>query len=170
MTPSALSFIATFDGSAASASLVWPGADQTHIALFDTTPAEGFPAITPSLTSHTSTGATLSVPPGWQGSVLLTLLQGAGPQWGLPIITSGRATFAASSSAALVWDKPMPDAGYVVMPGPPVVSDAAGAVVLAVDIDTKQRTGLTIRSSGVFTGYADVLAFQPGANPTLGLG
>jgi hypothetical protein len=164
----ALSFAANFDGSSPLAPLVWPGADPTHVILFDTTPASDYPPIIPSLTSHTSTGAIINVPPGWKGGVVVTLLPGYGPRWNLPIITTGRATFAGASSATLVWTTPLPDVGYSVIPGLPVITDGSGPVAVVVDSTDKAKTGLRVRSSAAFSGYIDVLAFQPGANPLLG--
>lgn len=165
---SPLSFSTTFDGSTSTAVLVWPGADPTHVVLFTTTPATGFPFIVPSLASHTSTGANLSVPPGWQGVVVVTLYQGFGPLWGAPIVTSGRATFVAGTVAAAVWSQLLPDLGYIIVPGKPVVTDGSGAVAINVDVTTKKRNKIGLNADTVFSGYVDVLAFQPGANPLVG--
>lgn len=167
MSGSPLSFAATFDGSTPSIPLTWIGADPNHIVLFNTAPVAGFANVVPSLTSHTSTGGSINMPPGWQGTVTVTLLQGLGSIWGLPIIAAGRATFAGANSALATWSKPLPDSGYIVIIGIPVIADGGGAVVPTAGIYNKQKNTLQI-DAAPFTGYVDVLACQPGANVLLG--
>lgn len=164
----ALSYTCSFDGTTTTRAVTWQGADSQHLVLFTTAPASGFAAVIPTLQSHTSTGATISVPPGWQGKVTVTLLQGLGSLWGLPIITAGRATFTASSWATLTWDDPLPDSGYIVIIGPPVVADGKGAVAVSADASNNVPTGMIVNATSAFSGYVDVLACQPGANPMLG--
>lgn len=164
MSGSPLSFAATFDGSTPSIPLTWIGADPSHIVLFSTAPVAGFANVVPSLTSHTSTGATVNVPPGWQGVVTVTLLQGLGPTVGQPLVTSGRAQFTASLTATLVWRTPMLDAGYLMLPGRAVVLDGGASIAVAVDGTTQHPGGVTLNADAAFTGYVDVLAFQPGSS------
>jgi hypothetical protein len=169
MSGSTLSFAATFDGSTPSIPLTWVGADPNHIVLFNTVPVAGFANVVPSLTSHTSTGGSINMPPGWQGVVTVTLLQGLGSIWGLPIIAAGRATFAGTNSALLTWSKPLPDSGYIVIIGLPVITDGKGAVTITAGVSNKQKGTLQMDATANFAGYVDVLACQPGADVSKGI-
>lgn len=86
---------------------------------------------------------------------------------GMPgaLTITGRAEFADTSSAAVTWSSGFTDTTYLIMLGPPIVTDGSGVVVVSVDGTTKTQTGVTVLSSANFTGHADLLAWPVGGNP-----
>lgn len=163
MSGSPLSFAATFDGSTPSLQLQWVGANPQHIVLFSTSPVTGYANITPSLSAHSSLGAVLGVPPGWKGTIVVTLLQGMGMTWSAPIANFGFASFVATDTATVSWVKPFPDTTYKIQPGAITITDGLGPVAVVADNRTKTTAGVQLMADAAFTGVVDVVSYQPGA-------
>lgn len=77
----------------------------------------------------------------------------------------GRARFIGDDTASIIWPWAPNDTNYLMLPGKPVVLDGGGGVVVNVINSTKTKTGITLIASALFTGYVDVLMWNPGENP-----
>lgn len=69
------------------------------------------------------------------------------------------ANFSSADSASILWDQSISASSYTTIVGPPVVTDGSGPVVIVADGTTKTTTGVTIRASAAFNGYAYVSAY-----------
>jgi hypothetical protein len=85
------------------------------------------------------------------------------PSWPFSSITT--AYFNATDNVAITWPVSFGSSTYSIQIGTPVVTDGGGGVVLHADGATQTATGVTIRSSAPFTGYASVVAYAAGVNP-----
>jgi hypothetical protein len=85
------------------------------------------------------------------------------PSWPFSALTT--AYFSGTDSAAITWPFTFGSSVYSILVGAPVVTDGSGGVVLHADGTTQTTTGVTIRASGPFTGYASVVAYAAGVNP-----
>jgi hypothetical protein len=80
-------------------------------------------------------------------------------------VTYGVATFSGTDTAALTWNNSFSDTTYQ-MSAPSVTMSSVDSVpAVNVDPTTKTLTGVTLVSSMAFTGSAEVVAWQLGANP-----
>lgn len=80
-------------------------------------------------------------------------------------LTVGTATFTASDTATVVWNNAFANTSYHVQVGIPTITDGSGPVSIVADLTTRTLTGVTLNSSGAFTGTISVIAWQDGANP-----
>lgn len=85
------------------------------------------------------------------------------PSWPFSALTT--AFFNASDNAVVTWPFAFGSNVYSIQIGTPVVTDGGGGVVLHADGATQTTTGVTIRSSAPFSGYASVVAYAAGVNP-----
>lgn len=77
----------------------------------------------------------------------------------------GRAVFTKSDSTTLYWPFPFKDTKYQILAGKAIVTDGGGPVEINVDNNTKTKTSVGLYSTSLFTGYVNVLAWNPGENP-----
>jgi len=154
MTPRAIS--AAFDGSSNNVPVYWGGFSSQHTPLFNTTPASGFPVVTPRLSSHYADSAGILVPSGWQGTVDVTLLDGVGAIWPAAFMTHGQATFAASQQATATLAKAFQDGSYRAFMGAVVITDGTLEYVIP-DYSSRTPNSIILNASGNFSGSVDVV-------------
>lgn len=80
------------------------------------------------------------------------------PSW--PFASLAFANFNNSTSAAVTWPVSFADTNYNLFFGPP-----NAPVVINADGTTKTTTGITLRSSGSYSGAIPVVAWEAGVNP-----
>jgi hypothetical protein len=80
------------------------------------------------------------------------------PTW--PFSAIATATFAGTNTASVTWPVPFGSTSYSIINGPPTDD-----VIINIDGTTKTTTGVTLRSSDVWTGSVSVIAYASGVNP-----
>ncbi len=83
--------------------------------------------------------------------------------WPFAALTT--AYFVATDNVAVTWPFTFASTSYSIQIGTPVVTDGSCGVVLHADGATQTTTGVTIRASAPFTGYASVVAYATGVSP-----
>lgn len=149
----------TFDGSQASAiPLFRGGISPQHFTVFNSKPASGFSPITPNLVGHYDDSADLLVPPGWQGSVDVTLYDGIGGPWPASQIAYGQATFTNSQQATVTMSKAFADAFWRAQVGAITITDGGGPVIVTPDYSTRTKNTIVLNATTNFSGTVDLVA------------
>ncbi len=179
--------IGTTSGSLGSMQFAWSYNGGASSGLLPTVAGASYVFLVPGTYTRVTFGAGVYVPATYtiagDGSIstngINTVTQNSAPWWtfdtkdyfcsrfavlfptgGGAFTTSGVGTFSETDTAVVTWNNPFPDTTYRVQVGAVYSSDPVSVVAA-----TKTTTDVTLQASGPFTGTAEVLAWQQGANP-----